>query len=63
MLLMWNRKTHFSGNALVPLPIEVFGRQAELDDEFAREVLRSDLAALLLPQADYAMIVYALNDM
>ena len=52
MLLMWNGKTHFGGNALVPLPIEIFGRQAKLDDEFAREVLRPDLAALLLPEAD-----------
>jgi hypothetical protein len=43
-----------AGIALVPLPIKVFGRQAELDDEFAREVLPPDLAAFFLPQADQA---------
>jgi hypothetical protein len=44
-----------AGIALVPLPIEVFGRQAKLDDELARKVLRPDLAALFLPQSDQGL--------
>ena len=41
-----------AGVQLVPAPIEVLGRDAELDDEVAGQVLRLDLAALLLPEAD-----------
>ena len=51
-----------AGIALVPGPIEVFGCQAELDDEFAREVLRPDLAAFLLPQADQGLLILAHDD-
>ena len=52
-----------AGIALVPLPIEVFGRQAELDDEFAREVLRPDLAALLLLQSDQGLLALPYDDL
>ena len=62
MLLMWNRKTHFSGNALVPGPIEVLGRQAKLDDEVAGQVLWPDLAALFLPQADEGLLILPHDD-
>jgi hypothetical protein len=51
-----------AGIVLVPLPIEIFGRQAKLDDEFAREVLRPDLATLLPPQADQGRLVLAHDD-
>jgi hypothetical protein len=51
-----------AGIALVPLPIEVFGRQAELDDEFAREVLQPDLAAVFLPQTDQGLFVLPHDD-
>jgi hypothetical protein len=43
MSLMWNRKTHFGGNALVPDPIEVLGHHPELDDEVRRS-FRGDAA-------------------
>jgi hypothetical protein len=62
MSLMWNRKTHFGGIALVPCPVEVFGRHAELDDEVCREVLRPDLAPLFVPQPDQGLLVLAHDD-
>ena len=40
------------GIALVPLPIEVFGHEPELDDEVARQVFRLGLAPLLPPEAE-----------
>jgi hypothetical protein len=51
-----------AGIAFVPPAIEVFGSQSELDDEVRREVLRPDLAALLLPQADQGPFVLAHDD-
>jgi hypothetical protein len=47
------------GVALVPLAVEVLGHEAELDDQIGREVLRPDLAPLLLPQADQGLFVLA----
>jgi hypothetical protein len=41
-----------TGIAFVPLPIEVFGYQAELDDEVAGKVLRFDLASFFAPEAE-----------
>ena len=35
------------GLALVPVPVERFGHEAQLDDEVAGEVLWLDLAAFL----------------
>jgi hypothetical protein len=37
---------------LVPLPVQVFGHRAELNEEIARQVFRLDFAALFLPQVD-----------
>src|SRR5580704_19397808 len=39
------------GIALIPVPIEGLGHEAELGDEIAGEVLGFDFAALLLPEA------------
>jgi hypothetical protein len=39
-----------AGVAFVPVPIEVLGGEAELDDEIAGEVFRLDLASFLPPQ-------------
>jgi hypothetical protein len=50
------------GVALIPGPVEVLGGEAELDDEVAGEVLRPDLAPLLLPQADQGFLVLAHDD-
>ena len=38
------------GRALVPVPIEVFSREPELDDQIARQVFRLRLASLLPPE-------------
>jgi hypothetical protein len=51
-----------AGVALVPLAIEVLGHDPELDDEVAREVLRPDLAAFFLPEADQGLFVLAHDD-
>jgi hypothetical protein len=47
---------------LVPAPVQVFGRKAELDDEIARQVLRLDLAALLAPKSKERRLVLAHDD-
>ena len=51
-----------AGIALVPMPVEVLGHQAELDDEVAGEVLRLDLAAFLPPEAEQGGLVIAHDD-
>ena len=51
-----------AGLALVPVPVEVLGHEAELDDEVARQVLRLDLAALLAPEAQQGGFVVAHDD-
>ena len=51
-----------AGVGLVPAPVEVLGRDAELDDEIAGEVLRLDLAALLLPEAEQGGLIAAHDD-
>ena len=50
------------GIALVPMPVEGFGRQPELDDEVAGEVFRLDFAPLLAPQADQGGFIVAHDD-
>jgi hypothetical protein len=50
------------GVALIPNTVEVLGRQAELDDQVAGEVLRPDLAPLFLPEADQGFFVLAHDD-
>jgi len=42
---------------LVPAPIEGLGRDAELDDEVARKVLRLEFTALLVPKAEEGRLV------
>ena len=48
-----------AGVALVPVPVEVLGHGAELDDQVGREVLRLGLAALLAPQPEQGGFVVA----
>jgi hypothetical protein len=48
-----------SGVAFAPVPVQVLGGEAQLDDEVSREVLGPDLAPLLLPQADQRLLVLA----
>ena len=50
------------GVALVPMPVEVLGHEAELDDEVAGQVLRLDLAAFLPPEAEQGGLVVAHDD-
>jgi hypothetical protein len=38
-----------SSIGLIPAPVQLLGRNPELDDKVARKVLRLDLAALFLP--------------
>ncbi len=52
-----HRRDHPPGVALVPGPVEVLGGEPELDDEVAGQVLRADLAALLLPKADQGFLI------
>ena len=44
---------------LIPTSIEVFGGQAELDDEIAREILRFNLTPLLSPQPQKGSLIIA----
>ena len=40
------------GINLIPVPVQVLGRQAELNDEVAGEILGLDLAALFPPEPE-----------
>ena len=51
-----------AGIALIPGPIEGLGREPELDDEVAGEVLGLDLAALLAPEAEQGGLVIPHDD-
>jgi hypothetical protein len=57
-----DRDNGMPGVALVPDPVEVLGHHAELDDEVRREVLRSNLAQLLLPKPDQGLLVLPHDD-
>jgi hypothetical protein len=50
------------GVALVPMPVEGFSREAELDDEVAGEVLRLGLAPLFPPEAQEGRFIGAHDD-
>ena len=41
-----------TGIGLIPAPVQVLGRKAELDYEIAREILRLYFAALFTPKPD-----------
>ena len=51
-----------AGIALVPVPVEVLGHGAELDDQVAREVLGLDFAALFPPEPEQGGFVVAHDD-
>jgi len=48
--------------AFVPVPVEVLGHRAELDDQVAGQVLGFGLAALFPPQPDQGRLVVAHDD-
>jgi hypothetical protein len=50
-------RDRLAGVALVPTPVEVLGYGPELDDQVAGKILRLDLAALLLPEADQTSFI------
>jgi hypothetical protein len=43
---------HLPGIGLIPAPVQVFGRQPELNHEVAGQVLGSDFAPLFAPKPD-----------
>jgi len=45
-----------------PVPVQVLGRQAELNDEIAGEILGLDLAALFPPKPEEGGFVVAHDD-
>ncbi len=51
-----------AGVALVPVPVEVLGHGAELDDQVGREVFGLDFAALFPPQPQQGGLVVAHDD-
>jgi hypothetical protein len=59
---MLNAFDGLPGVALVPMPIERFSHQAELDDEVAGQVLRLGFAPFLLPEADEGGFIIAHDD-
>src|SRR5690242_12204148 len=52
-------RQHLTGIGLIPAPVQLFGRQAKLDQEMARQILRLDLATFFLPEADQGGFVIA----
>jgi hypothetical protein len=59
---MLNAFDGLPGVALVPMPVERFGHQAELDDKVARQVLRLGVPPFLAPQADEGSFIAAHDD-
>ena len=51
-----------AGVALVPVPVEVLGHGAELDDQVVGQVFGLDLAALLPPEPEQGGLVVAHDD-
>ena len=51
-----------AGVAFVPVPVEMLGHGAELDDQVCRQVLGLDLAALLPPKPEQGCLVVAHDD-
>src|SRR5271169_5876108 len=49
--LVLNAFNGLPGVALVPIPVEGFGHETELDDQVAGQVLRLDFTPLFLPEA------------
>jgi hypothetical protein len=47
---------------LIPTPIKFLCRDAELDDEVAREILWLDLSPLFLPKAQESALIAAHDD-
>jgi hypothetical protein len=50
------------GVALVPMPVEGFSHEPELDDEVAGQVLRLGLPPFLAPEADQGGFIVAHDD-
>jgi hypothetical protein len=50
------------GIRLVPAPIEIFGGEAELNDQIPGKVFRFDIASLFPPQAEQGRIIIAHED-
>ena len=48
--LALNRGDEPAGVTFVPVPVELFGHDAELDNQVGRKVFRVDFAALFPPQ-------------
>jgi hypothetical protein len=43
---------------LIPVPVEMLGHRAKLDNKVARQVLGLDLAALLPPQPNRSRLIF-----
>src|SRR5580693_1068838 len=59
---MLNAFDRLPGVALVPMPVEGFSHEPELDDEVAGQVLRLGLSTLFLPEAEDGAFVAAHDD-
>src|ERR1035437_7702029 len=57
-----NVQAPMAGVAFIPVPIELLGDEAQLDDQLAREVCRLDFAALFAPKAEQGGFVAPHND-
>jgi len=55
-------RKELTGIGLVPSPVKLLGRNAELDDKIAGQVLRFDLTALFAPEAVQRGLIVAHND-
>ena len=51
-----------AGVALVPIPVEGFGYEAELDDEVTGQIFGPGFAPLLLPEANEGCFIVAHDD-
>jgi hypothetical protein len=57
-----DRAQPMAGVALEPVPVELLGDEAQLDDQLTRKVRRLDFAALFAPEAEQGGFVATHND-
>src|SRR5664279_2124481 len=57
-----HRSQPVTGVALIPMPVELLGDEAQLDDQLARKVRRLDFTALFAPKAEESGFVAPHND-
>jgi hypothetical protein len=60
--LALNIRKHLPGIGLIPVPVQLLGRNTKLNNEIAREVFGLDFTPLFLPQPEEGGLIGTHND-